>query len=80
MVNKVLLKPVKYFEVTFLQSYKNKALSFNLYFDFQGQYHTNFTEFDTPVGSRAINKFLERRIAELAFCARQGRKYSHLAF
>ena len=53
MGNEVLLNPVKYFEMSLLQSRENKQFCL-IYF---------LQNFDLQIGSRAIDKFLERKIS-----------------
>ena len=66
LVKSLILKLVKYFEMSFLKNRKRQTLLLNMSFDCQEyeQSHTFLQNFDSPIGCRAIKKFLERIISE----------------
>ena len=80
MKNEVLLKPEKYFEISLLQSRKNKQFCLICLSLAMNMSNTILLQnFDRPIGSRAINKTLEGRISKKqAFGFHQRGKQSHL--
>ena len=65
MENEVLLKLVKCFEMSLLQSHEDKQFCLICLSIAKSIRNPCFLQnFDSPIGCRAINKFLERRISE----------------